>query len=99
MTKKLHVKTDILPHELVSNITRLVTDYVIENFLFGDSEGLEEVTSFQDSGIIDSTGILELVDFLEQQFSIVVADEELIPQNLDCIQNVVRFLGRKQLSM
>lgn len=88
-------KFDTVPNDFVGHATRLVTDYVVENFMFGDSEGLENGTSFQDSGIIDSTGILELVNFLEQEFTIVVADEDLIPQNLDCILNVVRFLDRK----
>ncbi len=69
--------------------------FVVENFLFGSDENLEDNTSFLDEGIIDSTGILELVSFLEEEFSITVEDEELIPENLDSINNVTAYLERK----
>ena len=69
--------------------------FVVENFLFGNDENLEDNTSFLDEGIIDSTGILELVSFLEEEFSITVDDEELIPENLDSINNVTAYLERK----
>ena len=69
--------------------------FVVENFLFGSDENLEDNTSFLDEGIIDSTGILELVNFLEEEFSITVEDEELIPENLDSINNVTAYLVQK----
>ena len=68
---------------------------IVENFLFGNEEGLKDDSSFLDEGIIDSTGILELVSFLEEEFSIRVDDEELVPENLDSIINVVGYLERK----
>ncbi len=70
--------------------------FVVENFLFGSDENLEDNTSFLDEGIIDSTGILELVSFLEEEFSITVEDEELIPENLNSINNVSAYLERKK---
>ena len=72
-----------------------IRQFIVENFLFGDDNGLKDDTSFLDEGIIDSTGILELVSFLEEEFSISVEDEELIPENLDSIMNVVAYLERK----
>ena len=69
--------------------------FVVENFLFGNDENLMDNTSFLDEGIIDSTGILELVSFLEEEFSITVDDEELIPENLDSINNATAYLGHK----
>ncbi len=72
-----------------------IRDFVIENFLFGEANGLKDDTSFLEEGIIDSTGILELVTFIEDEFSITVEDEELIPENLDSIGNVANFLERK----
>ena len=72
-----------------------IRQFIVEDFLFGDDNGLKDDTSFLDEGIIDSTGILELVSFLEEEFSISVEDEELIPENLDSIMNVVAYLGRK----
>ena len=69
--------------------------FIVENFLFGKDEDLTDDSSFLEEGIIDSTGILELVSFLEEEFSISVDDEELIPENLDSIKNVVGYLEKK----
>ena len=69
--------------------------FIVENFLFGKDEDLTDDSSFLEEGIIDSTGILELVSFLEEEFSISVDDEELIPENLDSIYNVTAYLEKK----
>jgi len=76
--------------------SNVIRTFIIENFLFEENPSLKEGTSFLESGIIDSTGILELVSFLEEKFGISVADEELVPENLDSIANVVAYLGRKK---
>jgi len=75
--------------------TEIIRSYIVENFLFGDDSGLEDDTSFLDEGILDSTAALELVGFIEKEFSITVEDEEVIPENLDSINNVVNFLKKK----
>lgn len=72
-----------------------VRQFVIENFLYGNDEKIGEETSFLHSGIIDSTGILELVGFLENTFGITLEDDELVPENLDSLLNISRFLERK----
>lgn len=72
-----------------------IREFIVENFLFGDDSSLQENTSFLESGIIDSTGILELVAFLEQNMSIQVQDDELIPDNLDSLNNISQFLNKK----
>jgi acyl carrier protein len=72
-----------------------VREFVVENFLFGDSDHLEDNTSFLESGIIDSTGILELVAFLEETYGIKIEDEEVIPDNLDSLKNIDSFLQEK----
>lgn len=72
-----------------------VREFVVENFLFGDAGMLEEDTSFLEKGIIDSTGILELIMFLEETYSIKIEDDELIPENLDNLRNITQFLERK----
>jgi acyl carrier protein len=69
--------------------------FVIENYLFGEEGKLGNDDSFLETGIIDSTGVLELVRFLEATFGIKVADEELIPDNLDSINKIVAFLQAK----
>ena len=75
----------------------IVRNFIIENFLFDDDGSLKDDTSFLDEGIIDSTGILELVEFLDEEFSITIEDDELIPENLDSINNVTKFVvGKKK---
>ena len=69
--------------------------FIVENFLFGEGEQLTNETSFLDSGIIDSTGILELITFLEETYNVKIEDDELIPENLDSLNNVVKFIGQK----
>ena len=73
----------------------MIRSFIIENFLFGDDNGLKDETSFLDEGIIDSTGVLELVTYLEEEFEIEVEDEELIPENLDSISNIAVYLEGK----
>jgi acyl carrier protein len=78
------------------SIEEKVRRFIQERFLA--SAGLERVQeeeSFIENGIIDSTGVLELVHFLEETFVIKIEDNELVPDNLDSIRNIVAFLGRK----
>jgi acyl carrier protein len=77
------------------NHIETIHGFIVENFLFGDGEQLTNETSFLDSGIIDSTGILELITFLEETYNITIEDDELIPENLDSLNNVVKFIGQK----
>lgn len=72
-----------------------IRTFIIENFMFGNDEGLNDDTSFLEEGIIDSTGVLELVNFLEETYHIQVGDEELIPENLDSVDNITAYLNRK----
>ena len=69
--------------------------FVIQNFMFGQGAQLADDESFLEAGIIDSTGVLELVGFLETTFGIAVADEDLVPANLDSVERVARFVERK----
>lgn len=80
----------------MKNHAARIRSFIIESFLFGNDDDLKDETSFLDEGIVDSTGILELVAFIEETFKIAVEDEELIPENLDSISNVVNYLGRKK---
>lgn len=71
--------------------------FIADNFLLGDDvQQLPGSASLIDAGIIDSTGVLELVGFLEDRYGIRIADHELLPENLDSIDNVIRFVGEKQ---
>jgi len=69
-----------------------VRAFIVENFLFGDGDSLEDGTSFFDNGIVDSTGILELVLFLEETYDIRVEDEDVVPENFDSLDAVGSYL-------
>jgi acyl carrier protein len=73
-----------------------IRTFVVENFLFGEGDALKDDTSFLKEGILDSTGILQLVSFIEQRYEIAVGDEELIPENLDSIDRVSLFVDKKK---
>jgi acyl carrier protein len=73
--------------------------FIVENFLFGDETtpfAFSDDDSFQERGIVDSTGILELVCHLQEKYGIEVADDELVPDNLDSLTKVARFVQRKR---
>ncbi len=69
--------------------------FVVESFLLGKDDGLSPTQSLLETGVVDSTGILELVTFLEQEYRIQVNDRDLVPENLDSIDNIVRFVQVK----
>jgi acyl carrier protein len=73
--------------------------FLAENFLLGEEfRGLPGSASLIEAGIIDSTGVLELVGFLEETYDIEIADAELVPENLDSIDNIVGFVDAKRNS-
>ena len=74
-----------------------IRHFILSSFLFTDDESkLKNDDSLLERGIMDSTGVLELVAFLESQFGIKVADDELLPENLDSVDRVSAFVARKQ---
>lgn len=73
-----------------------IYSFVVENFLFGKADGLADDDSLVGKGVIDSTGVLELVSFIQERFGIRMEDQEIIPDNLDSIRNLVTFITRKR---
>lgn len=78
------------------DIANTVRNFIIDNFLFEDDGSLTHAMSLIENGIIDSTGILELVVFIEDTFGLCVEDEELVPENLSSIQNISVFIKGKR---
>jgi acyl carrier protein len=77
-------------------IEQEIRQFIIDNFLFGETDcAFSNDDSFLEQGIIDSTGVLELVMFVETTYGINVEDNELVPANLDSVNNLVRFIDRK----
>lgn len=81
----------------MQDIKQIVRDYIVENLLMGgEADEVERAASFLDIGVLDSTGVIELVSFLEQAFVIKVLDEEMIPENLDSLNNIERYVTSKR---
>ena len=80
----------------MNDITSELREFIAENFLFGQDVALADDDSFLEQGIIDSTGVLELVTFIEDRYRIAVDDAELVPDNLDSIERLVRFIQSKR---
>lgn len=72
-----------------------IREFISENFLFRADAEIDNGQSLLDSGVIDSTGVLELIAFLESTYGITIADDEIVPENLDSIDSMGRYLARK----
>jgi acyl carrier protein len=80
----------------MSDIINVIIQFIRDNFIAGRSDVvIDQELSLIEKGIIDSTGVLELVEFLESTYSIKVEDEELVPENLETINNIITFLKTK----
>jgi acyl carrier protein len=74
-----------------------IRDFLADNFPLGeDPSNLPADASLLEAGIIDSTGVLEVVGFIEEKYGVRVEDDELLPENLDSIENIVAFVARKR---
>ncbi len=80
-----------------SEIRNSIIDFVNSNFLMGtNSVPFGDEDSFQEKGIVDSTGVLEMVGFIQKSFNIAIEDWELTPENLDSVSSIVTFISRKR---
>lgn len=80
----------------MQTIEQELRHFVVENFLFGqDNNRLSDDDSLLEQGIIDSTGVMELIGFLESRYRISIHDRELRPENLDSIHRLTAFITRK----
>jgi acyl carrier protein len=74
-----------------------VRQFILRNYLFSsDEKALDDGVSLMKTGVVDSTGVLELISFLEEQFGVKVEDEEMTPENLDSVDRIVAFVTRKR---
>ncbi|MCW8934279.1 MAG: acyl carrier protein [Gammaproteobacteria bacterium] len=78
------------------SVEKQVREYILENYLFTEDDSeLNNEDSFLEKGILDSTGILEVIFFLEEEFDLKVEDTEMVPENLDSVNNIVAFVDKK----
>lgn len=78
------------------DVAEQVRAFIADRFLFDASAAVDPEQSLMKSGILDSTGAMELVLFLETTFGIRVADAEMVPQNLDSVQHIAAYVARKR---
>jgi acyl carrier protein len=78
------------------DVRKRLREFVAKNFYLADPDSFDDKTSFLDRGIIDSTGVLELVTFVENEYGFSVDDEDMVPANFDSIDALVAFVGRKK---
>ncbi|MGH8863060.1 MAG: acyl carrier protein [Burkholderiales bacterium] len=77
--------------------TQQVRNFILKNFLFSEeARALSDSGSLIASGAIDSTGVLELIMFIEETFRFKVADEEMIPDNLDSVEKIIGYVRRRR---
>ena len=86
----------MISNELHGNYTETIRAFLAANFYIADADDLEAGSSLLDRGIIDSTGVLEVVGFIEHTFGVTVEDSELLPENLDSIHGIARYVTRKK---
>ena len=78
------------------DIQLTIREFLKENFMVSEEgNDVGDSDSFLETGLVDSTGMLEVIEFLEETFGIALEDEELIPENLDSIENLTNFVHRK----
>jgi len=81
----------------MKDIKNQVRTYLLENFLLGGTaDDIKDETSFMGNHILDSTGFIELISHLEEQFGIRIEDDEMVPENLDSLANIERFVSGKR---
>jgi len=81
---------------MTSNLKQQVRQFILDNFMMGGTADIPDDASFMERHIIDSTGFLELISFVEESFGIQVSDEEMVPENLDSLNNIERYVQQKR---
>ena len=79
----------------LTNVDQTISAFITDNLLLGKRIDISGAPSFLEAGIIDSTGVLELVQFIEDTWGVAVKDEEMVPENLDSLARLVRFVDKK----
>ncbi len=81
---------------MTTDVRTRLREFLTSNFYLADPDAFDDTTSLIASGIIDSTGVLELVTFVEREYDITVPDDDMVPANFDSIEALVGFVARKR---
>ena len=80
----------------LTEVKQQVREFVLSNFYVADAASITDAMSLLDQGIVDSTGVLEIIGFIETTLGVTVEDHEMLPENLESIERIARFVQRKQ---
>ncbi len=81
---------------MVQTTQSAIRQFIVDNFLFGrDDPKLTNDSSLLEHGVIDSTGVLELIGFLEKEYGVKVNDDEIVPENLDSVERLAKYVEGK----
>ncbi len=86
----------LLNREPLETYRAQIREFLLSNFYVSDANALKADASLLDQGVIDSTGVLEVIGFIEETFGITVEDVELLPENLDSIEGIAQYIIRKK---
>ena len=81
----------------LTELKKQVREFVLSNFYVADQASVTDAMSLLDQGIVDSTGVLEIIGFIETTLGVTVEDNEMLPENLESIERIARFVQRKQV--
>lgn len=95
MTTTANIQSTIEP-AVATAVAQDIRAFIVESFLLGQDSGFDNAESLLESGIIDSTGIMHVVAFLEERFGVAIEDDDLVADNLDSVARIAGFVGRKQ---
>lgn len=79
-----------------ADLKEKVRSFIVGNFYVAEPASLKDDQSLLEAGIVDSTGVLETISFIESEFGVAVQDTEMLPENLDAVNNIVRYLEKKK---
>ena len=85
------------PEEFMQDTKNLVRKFLLDNFVMGGNVAIADDASFMKGHILDSTGFIELILFIEETFGVKVDDDEMLPENFDSLLNIEGYVGRKRL--
>ncbi len=80
----------------MQDVKGAVRQFLLDNFAMGGGVTIADDTSFMESHILDSTGFIELITFIEETFGLTVGDEEMVPENFDSLLNIEGYVSRKR---
>ena len=82
----------------MKDVKQVVRTFLLDNFVMGSDVTIADDASFMEGHILDSTGFIELISFIEETFEVKVEDEEMLPENFDSLANIENYLARKRAS-